>query len=169
MKKVWLFLLVLVLCVSFSGVALAKSQDLTVTDSDGNPVDWISFKLHPSNELTKKVDTIWVNPLQDWEKEQLYAAAEAVYPGETVIELGGITMNGYDDEYDYIFDYFGPFTAKVYNPDIHNGDKVAVFIFNQEEEIVFEVKAFRVKEGTFSFRDFKADYMGAYCVYVILN
>lgn len=163
MKKVLAFLLVVAICVSLSGVALACWQELTVTDRDGNPIDWIDFKLFPQDEYTSEVDTVWVNTL-DYGKEELYAAAEAAYPGETVIELGGITMNGYDAEYDYIFDYFGPFAARVADARVQNGDEVAVFVMG-EEEIVNEVKACRVREGRFSFRASAP----AYCVYVILH
>ena len=171
MKKVLAFLLVLILCLSFSGVALAKSSDLSVTDDNGNPVNWIHFKLHPTYDLTKEVDTVWVIPIYDeYIKDQLYAAAQEAYPGATVNELGRINMSGWDTQYEYIFDYYGPFTAQVDNPDVHNGDKVVVFISHaNEEQPIEQVKAFRVKDGTFSFRDFTTDAMEANCVYVILH
>lgn len=156
MRRILLIMLSLILGFSFSGT------NLTITDSNGNPIDWIEFKLHPYDEYTEKVDTVWVNPL-DYGKTELYSAANAAYPNETIIELGGITMNGYDTE-EGIFDYFGPFTAKVYNPNVHRGDKVALFVYG-EAGVVEKIKAFNVKEGAFSFRASSA----AYCVYVILG
>lgn len=170
MKKVLAFILVLILCISLSGVALAASPGIIVKDyNTGDTINWIQFKLHPLNELTDEVDTVWISPLQDYEKDLLHSAAEAAYPGATVNDLGVITMSGYDAENDYIFDYFGPFTAKVLNPNVHKGDKVVVFILNEEDQSIKQIDATHVKKGSFKFRDRAKDAMEADCVYVILH
>lgn len=172
MKKFLAVLLVLILCFSLSGVALADWPSLNVTDDNGNPIDWIQFKLHPFNELTDKVDTVWVIPIyDDYIKGQLYTAAQDAYPGATIYELGRINMSGWDtqDGETYIFDYFGPFTAKVENPNVHKGDKVVMFISNGEDENVRQVDASNVKKGSFKFRDRDRNAMEADIVYVIIH
>ena len=73
-------------------------------------------------------------------------------------------MSGYDTEYDYVFDYFGPFKATVTNPDVHKKDKIVLFEYREDGQI-YNVKASKVKDGEFSF---SAD-AGAAFAYVILD
>lgn len=169
MKKIWIMLLVVILCFSCCGVALAKSPTLNVIDYNGDPINWIHFKLHHYNHLTKEVDTVVVSSLQDYEKDLLNAAAHEAYPDATINELGRIYMSGWDTQYEYVFDYFGPFTAKVNNPNVHKGDKVVLFVKYMFEDQPQQINAFCVKKGTFSFRCPAVDSMDAKYVYVILH